>query len=219
MTATVLVVMAVGFVIRVFSLFKPIDRLVEYGRARLRRLISAAGFDDPIVLAQAIAALGAVALSVVMWKYWDLFNACVRMITISPPETFAPIQPKNVTYRSSYRIVLDVLTLAFGAGLLRVIRLRSKHGVRHGTGTLMLGLAILTLFVLAIELPYRILWHNQFERIEIAGTRCYVIGEHADEWLVYCPEMDQPRNRIVARTDPGVHRTGVIESIFTPAGR
>jgi hypothetical protein len=218
-TATVLVAMTIRFAIRVLSLFNPIGRLVASGRARLKSLISTVGFDDPIVLAQAVATLGVIAFSVVMWRYWDLIDSCVRMITISPPQTFAPIQPQNNTYKSSYGIVLDVLTAAFGAGLWRVVRLRSEQGVRHGAGTLMVGIAILALLVLANELPYRILWRSQFERIEVAGTRCYVIGEHGAEWLVYCPELDQPRNRIIARTDPSVHRTGVVESIFTPARR
>jgi hypothetical protein len=219
MTATVLVVMAVRFVIRVLSLFKPIGRHVANGRARLRRLTSTAGFDDPIVVAQAIATLGVVALSVVMWRYWGLFHACVSMITTNPPAHFALIRPENAPFKSSYGIVLDVLIVAFGAGLLRVVRLRTEQGVRHGAGTMMVGIAILTLLVLMNEVPYRILWHNQFERIDVAGTRCYVIGEHADEWLVYCPEMDQPRNRIIARTDPAARRTGVVESIFTTARR
>jgi hypothetical protein len=100
--------------------------------------------------------------------------------------------------------------------LVRVQRLRvsaRKPGVRGAIG--LVGL-LLVITILLCELPYRIFHHSQMERIEVDGERCYVIGQRADEWLIYCPNRPPPRNRTVQRTAPGVQGSGTIESIFTP---
>ena len=74
--------------------------------------------------------------------------------------------------------------------------------------------AMFVLTVFMLELPYRIQWLNKFDRAEVAGERCYILGEHDDDWLAYCPDRPPPRNRVVKRTDPTVRKTGLVESIF-----
>jgi len=75
---------------------------------------------------------------------------------------------------------------------------------------------LLVVTLLAAELPYRLVWKNNFERIGVAGERCYAIGETDRQLLAFCPDVQPPRNRIVARDSPGVQRSGVFESIYTP---
>ena len=67
------------------------------------------------------------------------------------------------------------------------------------------------------SMPYRILYQNAFERVDVAGERCYLLGVDRDEGLITCPDAPPPRNRVIKLSDPAVHRLGVIESIFTPA--
>jgi hypothetical protein len=64
--------------------------------------------------------------------------------------------------------------------------------------------------------PYRIEWISQMPRLDVAGERCYRIGEKGDDWLIHCPDRLPPRNRTVKRTDSSVVATGTTESIFTP---
>jgi hypothetical protein len=78
------------------------------------------------------------------------------------------------------------------------------------------GFAVLAASVLLLELPYRTIWQNEFPRVNLVSARCYVIGERATDWLLHCPELTPPRNRVVARTDPALERLGKVESIFTP---
>jgi hypothetical protein len=49
--------------------------------------------------------------------------------------------------------------------------------------------------------------------------RCYAIGEDRTRYLLYCPVLQPPRNKIVDKTDPALRLTGEIESIFTLPAR
>jgi hypothetical protein len=53
-------------------------------------------------------------------------------------------------------------------------------------------------------------------RLDVAGERCYRIGENGEDWLIHCPDHEPPRNRVVKRTDPSLRDTGLKENLFTP---
>jgi hypothetical protein len=217
MTVLATVVLAVGFVVRILSLWGPIGRV----RLRLTRFLHAIetrlGLDDPVVAGQALAACGLVAVVTVLWEFRDLMAAFTGTTNLSRPELLSPLAPAASVQRSSYRAVLDVLILAFSFGVLRVVRQRRHKQVRGGIGPLIVALAVVVLFVLANVIPFRIMFHNEFEAADVAGSRCYVIRELATDMLLFCPDAPPPRNRIMSRTDPSVRRLGVIENVFTPA--
>src|SRR5207302_2922921 len=112
----------------------------------------------------------------------------------------------------------DIVILGLCFGLSRIIHLRRHHATRTGFSSLTAVIGVLAVAVLMNEWPYRIMFApwNMFERIDFAGACCYVIGVRAADWLIYCPDRNPPRNRVIRRTDPAVRRAGVVESIFTP---
>jgi hypothetical protein len=77
-------------------------------------------------------------------------------------------------------------------------------------------IALFVLTALIATMPYRLVRHNDFERIAVGGDRCYAIGESDAELLAFCPDMKAPRVRKVDRNSPLVRRSGQVESIFTP---
>lgn len=77
-------------------------------------------------------------------------------------------------------------------------------------------IGLLTLTALMLETPYRLGWHNSAERVDHHEDRCYLLGEAGDEGLIYCPDRNPPRNRVINFGDPAVRRSGITESIFTP---
>ena len=79
-----------------------------------------------------------------------------------------------------------------------------------------IGIALIAVAVLALQVPYRILRHNAFPRVSFADERCYVIGERERESLLFCPDGEVPRNKVVAADDPRLERTTQVENIFTP---
>jgi hypothetical protein len=172
--------------------------------------------DDPRVIAQGLAALGIPALALVVWRFNELIQAWGTAISTTPlPQYLWRLGPANDSEKVLYRAVLTVLFLAFTAGFVRVLQMRAELGTRRGAGEVAAIAIVVASLLLLNEVPYRILWQNKGERIEYLGARCYVIGEAGEQWLVYCPDTPPPRNKVVGRTDPGVRRTGTVESIFT----
>jgi hypothetical protein len=80
------------------------------------------------------------------------------------------------------------------------------------------GLVIAFLSLVFLDFPYRLIYHADFDRARWNGADCYIIGERRDDLLLFCPELQPPRNRIVKNTAGNVERVGVRESIFTRFG-
>ncbi|OFW17292.1 MAG: hypothetical protein A3F69_03790 [Acidobacteria bacterium RIFCSPLOWO2_12_FULL_66_10] len=214
--AVIIVVWASRFLVRLLRLIRPIDRPLRGSLTSLEAFASTIGLNDPTVLAQALAMAGVLALGVIGWRYVDLIVACTTKISMAAPADMLPLGPDHSPENARYGIALSVVALSLGLGLLRVIRLRARLGIRDDNGTLAAAGAVLALTVLMYELPYRVMWQNQFQKIQWSGARCYVIGEAADQWLIHCPDQAPPRNRVIRRDDQAVRTVGIRESIFTP---
>lgn len=172
-----------------------------------------AGLDKPAGLAQASAALAIVTLGAMCWYHADLITAWSSFVNSAPAEQLMPIRPENLE-RLWYRMQLDVVTLVFGFLLFKVIRLQKRQKTNDGTAAIALLAAIIAVMVLMNEWPYRVLTHRDFERVDASGVECYITGESADEFLLFCPGSSRPRNRTVKRTDPTVRRSGVFQNVF-----
>jgi hypothetical protein len=202
------------FAVRLLRLVQPVDRAILRMRTHANRLAVTLGLDDPVALAEATAAFGLVALGLVLWGYWDLIRAWSTYVDLMTPEQMRLLAPNNDRHQSLYRIVLEVLVLVSGLSLFKIWQLRPQRDAR-AVGAIAVAVMVPVLCVVLNELPYRILFQNEFERIDLQGSRCYIVGEHDEDWLVFCPDHASPRNRIIRRTDPGIHKVGTIESIFT----
>jgi tRNA A-37 threonylcarbamoyl transferase component Bud32 len=219
---TVLVFIAIAairFVIRVLSLSRGIEHLLTTSITRTSRLSSRLGLDDPAVLSQAVAGLGIVALGLALHHFWPFILAYgTRTISTQPTERFLPLQPRGASRLDAqlYRFVFTLFVFGFGMALVRIHRLRATRAVREG------GLAFAlvgVMFAIALGLcvaPYRIVWQNEAPRYDVAGERCFAIGESSEQLLLHCPDRVPPRNRVVRRDDSALHATGVRQNIFTP---
>jgi serine/threonine protein kinase len=208
-------VWAARFVLGLLALFPPGAHIIDAIRRQWRALALRLNLDDPVVLAQALAVLGATAIALVAWRFNGLIRAWGATLSVASNDQIWRLGPANENEKVLYRAVLTVLFLAFAGGLVRVIHLRARFGSRHGAGALAALAVIVASLLLLNEAPYRILWKNSAERVEYQGARCYVVGQDAARWLLFCPDSGPPRNRVVDRGDPAVRKSGVIENIFT----
>jgi serine/threonine protein kinase len=214
---TTLLVSALGFVVRMLRLSPRIDRLLTTSRTQARRFTVNVGLDDPTVAAQALAAVGVLAMAGVVWWFRDLIFACLLFINDASPAGLLMLGPQGQATHMRYRLVLALVIIVLGLGVTQIVQLRARHGRRGGAAALAVSALVFVSAVVLDEFPYRILYHNDvFERLDYAGLRCYQIGEHADDLLVYCPDAPRPHNRVVKRSDPAVRRTGITESVFAP---
>ena len=80
------------------------------------------------------------------------------------------------------------------------------------------GLAATFVTVILLVLPYRILSHNEHERVVHRSDTCYLVSQAGNEALLFCPLQPPPRNRVVRLDDPELERGGPEESVFTRVG-
>jgi len=213
MTITAVVTRCARFVIGVLELIEPVGRIFGRIRARARAIAVNIGLDTPAGLGQASTVLAVVALIAMCWYHAGLIGAWTGFVDSAPAEQLFPLHPDNVE-RLWYRVQLDILILGFGVLLYRVIQLQKQQKTHGGTAAVAMLAAVIAVMVLMNEYPYRMLSHRDFERVDAAGTTCYITGESTDEWLLFCPRSDRPRNRTVKRADPNVRRSGTFENVF-----
>jgi len=187
--------------------------LMKRLRSAGRTLAARVGLDRPAGLAQALTALAVVALGAMVAYHADLMRAWGSFINTAPARNMLPLRPDNLE-RLWYRGELDLLILAFGFGLFRAIRLQRRQRTNDGTAPIALLAAVIAIMFLLNEFPYRILVNRDTERVEYGGVRCQIIGESADEFLIFCPQTDPPRNRTIRRDDAKLRRLGIIEPAY-----
>ncbi len=195
----------------------PIRRSSDAIRMRAAGISTTLRLTDPVVLGQVLFAFEVLAFYLVWWRFEPLLLASSTFIADADVAELAKLRPDNIDEHILYGRVLAMLILFFGLAWYWIVARRRMTHSTGGTGTMVTGFAILALFVLGLAVPYRILWHTQFERVRLGSERCYLIGERRDELLLYCPDITGPKNRVVASADPNLHRENLVESLFTPA--
>jgi hypothetical protein len=212
--AVTMVVMFVRSIRRVLSSRFPTIGHIDKGLARgLRALVESLGLDDPYVLAPAVSILGATALAATLWRFADVITAFWYPINELLPEQAAVLRP-GTTGPGSYMTVLFLLILALAVSLRYALEIRRRAGVSDRAGWPAAGVVVLAVAVLFLAMPYRILFHNRFERIRFNGNPCFVIGENRVELLLHCPTIPPPRNLGVNRDHPALTDRSTPASIY-----
>jgi serine/threonine protein kinase len=213
-----IVMWAAKFVVRTLRLSRSVDQLLTDGATRTNSLSLKLGLDDPKVFGQAVAVAGFVALAVVFYRFLPFMRAWMTVsIGQRPASDFLLLQsgaPRISAYW--YKTLLMVLLFVFGAAVIRIQRLRARQPIRQGRAALALVSALALLTLLLDAWPYRILIKSNMPRVDVAGERCFVLGEASAQLLIHCPDRTPPRNRVVSSTDPDVHQLGVRENLFDP---
>jgi len=198
-------------------LVPPVARWSARTRERARGAAVWMGLADLAVVAQAALAVQFGAAALVAWRFGWLIDAFREEVNDGAGEALALLGPPYAPAHRVYGQALDMMILGAAVAWMALIAARRRRGLAAWEGTIVAGLAVTGLLVLLWVAPYRILWHNEFERVEFGGERCYVTGENAESYLLYCPDASPPRNRLVPIGDTRLHRLNVIESIFTRA--
>jgi len=211
-----LAVWAGKFALSALRLSRRVDELLTSGERRTKALSSRLGFNDPLRFAQACAAFGIIAIVVVIWRYFAVIQAVmIPSISIAPLDLFLPLRPGHREQVASFRVVMTALILIFGFALYRVAQVRARHPSRRGAGALLLAALPLIATVTMGVLWHRLMYSADFERVEYAGERCYVLGESSNDALLHCPDRNPPRNLKVSLSNPAVRRSGVPENVFS----
>ena len=77
-------------------------------------------------------------------------------------------------------------------------------------------MAALVSTLILLVVPYRIVLHNEHERVSHRSDTCYLLEQRGSEALLFCPLQKPTRNRVVRLDDPDLERVGPEENMFTP---
>jgi len=195
-------------------LVPPLARASWRVQERLTTVLRSRGLLDRTTGAQWLLGAQAVAVAAACWIFRDLIAAFASFLDTAPPGALAQLSPDNDA-QVVYRAVLSILFLGLAAIWYRLLHAPSG-GLRVDRAVAAGGLALLGLLLVILSAPFRLVYQNQFQRADYKGERCYITGQRGTDLLLFCPDV-VPRNRIVGAADSDLHRTPVVESIFTSA--
>ena len=201
---------------RALNMVGPLRRGVARLRFHLARVSGRLHLNDPTILAQALCAIGFLALAAVIWRYTDLISAFMTSLDEAHAAEMAALRPDREAH-AEYGLALDMLILVLSVAWLTVFRAWRNERPRGGVLPLVATIAVIAAGDPAGGGAYRILWQNEFEKVEIEGQRGYIIGEREGEVLIYLPEAPRNQRRLVIEeSDVRLHRLRVMENIFSP---
>jgi hypothetical protein len=194
-------------------------RIGHAAKQRCAATMTVLRLDDPLILGQAVAIASATALGLLLWVYSDLVHAVISPISETLPEHVERLGSQHGARRSEFLSLAVLLTMVLALCVRHLYRVRARHNLRGDTMWPRLAVAVFIAFIVVARAPYRVMFHNRFEKVDVAGDICYILGENRNELLVHCPAVSPPRNRIVERADPTVRRLGIRGSVYDSPDR
>ncbi len=158
----------------------------------------------------------AVALS--MWWFAALLGAFDALFLQTSGGDLTPLSPANIGVQQRYRQVLSLELFIFTAAWFGLLKTRFQKPRQGGWVSIGGGIAVTVLTLILLVVPYRILSHNEHERVAYASDPCYLLGVRGAEALLFCPLQEPPRNRVVGLDDPALKRGGREENMFVMLG-
>jgi tRNA A-37 threonylcarbamoyl transferase component Bud32 len=190
--------------------------------AALRRrgltLVHRLRLDEVSVLASYALLVSFSALVLALWHFKPLLLQLLAYIPAADRQDLELLSPQYVTYHNYYRGIFSLVTILSVAAWLPVVKLVRKGQSLHWG--MWLGGALATCIAVAcLHLPYRLLiYRNYFDIVRWNEMRCSVIGENATNYLLFCPDVAPPRNRVVDRRDPALRFVGAQDRLFSHFG-
>lgn len=192
------------------------DRLVP---ASARTRVLASVYRVPIAIIAPVLLVAELAMLTLLWyRFEPLLGSIGDFIQRSPDAALNALNPAHAAEHRSFRQYFSLHLLIFTAAWLQVLRIRARRADRDARIVVAGGFALTVLSLMLLVAPYRIMLHNEAERIVVGGSQsCYLVGQRGADGLLFCPTQPPPWSRIVRLDDPQLTRDGTRESIFKEA--
>jgi hypothetical protein len=192
--------------------------LATSARRRYAEFVADRALDDPNLRLQVVTGAGTLTLGALFVVFWECLAPVTLYINDAAPQSLAILSPGNEARFDAYGLSLDMLLFLYSLAAYSVTAAARRQGRPVHRWTKASAFMVPLLALMMWEMPYRLVYHNAFTRVDFAGTRCYELARRTPDLLVYCPEIAPPRNRIVSETDSSLRPRGVVENVFTPPG-
>jgi hypothetical protein len=180
--------------------------------ARVRRW----KLDDLGNLSSCVLLLSVAVLAAASWYFASFLEALFIYPDVSTASTeqLARLSPDFQAEHEAYREVFTFVTIICLMLWYAPLRLAKKRGEPLNRALLSGGAAVVVLAILLLDFPYRMLSQNHFFPVATwKGARCYVLGERADDILLFCPNRE-PRSGVVSKRSTELEPMGTKESLF-----
>ena len=134
---------------------------------------------------------------------------------LNGPETLGALKPVNFALHRSFRQQFSLHLLIFTAAWLQVLRLRAQRADFEARIVVAGGLALTLLALLFLVAPFRIMLHNEAERVvaRVPNGATWSGSGVTTPWCFARPAAAVESHR--ASDDPQLKRDGIRENIFT----
>ena len=183
----------------------------RFSLARLRSSIDSLSLaiSPPLVLIAELVAL------VLLWsRFSTLINSVADFAVGSASSQLSALSPVHANDHRRYRQLFSLHLFVFAAAWFQMLRVRSRSATRDARIIVAGGLALTLLSFILLVAPYRIMLHNEAEKVVLGAQTCYLVGQHGDQGLLFCPMQPPPWSRVVSLRDPQLKRGGSQENIF-----
>ena len=114
---------------------------------------------------------------------WTLVSFINQSIGSNGPDTLGALNPNNLALHRSFRQQFSLHLLIFTAAWLQVLRLRAQRSDFEARIVVAAGLALTLLALLFLVAPFRIMRHNEAERVALGSERRYLVGQRGNDGL------------------------------------
>ena len=216
-TAVALVLLTVLYR-QVFMAIGSLKSAIDPIALRVSRVVQSI-LEVPTATTAAFLFLAQSALLVLTWWWFrDLLNGFDSLIAQAPGGDLTVLSTANAEYQKLFRKVVSVEFIVMTAAWLGLLWMRTQRKDPAGWLSFAGGTAATFVTLTLLVLPYRILSHNEHERVVHRSDTCYLVSQIGNEGLLFCPLQPPPRNRVVRLDDPDLERGGPEESVFTRVG-
>jgi hypothetical protein len=193
---------------RVRSVCRPLQRLLHEQVSQVA--------PTPLARARLLLIAQAVFLVGFAWYFRDIFEGLDSFISQRPPVDLSPLGPGNQPRHIWFDLILCLHVWVFGVAWFRMLRREASSGTRRNARIAAGGLAVTAAALLVGQVvPFRIIYHNESERVLYRSQLCYIVGQRGSEALLFCPLQPPPWSRVVKLEDAALQRDGTIENIFS----
>jgi serine/threonine protein kinase len=220
MTGVSLVVLVASEVVKLVRRVSTVtDRACRRGAEVLIALVEQTGLPASSALACLVVVLSVTFAGwVIFGRFAVLLAAVFTPIDQASTEVLSRLAPSNELEHNTYRKVLSLGVLAMIFGWTIVVQVAARRGERLRHLLVRAGAVTTLVTIVLLDIPYRVLWHNEAEKVEFKGAQCYAVADRGDAVRLFCPHQ-KPRSVVVPIHDPGLVRSGILENIFTPFSR
>jgi hypothetical protein len=177
----------------------------------LRRALNSLRALPTSTLAQALL-LAHVAMLIALAMYFLPLLEGFSTFMMGARGSIAVLAPGNQPLHELYGSLMTAELLVFCIAWYHLLRLRARRRERDALTYIVAGIAAIGISAFLFTARFKILFHNDAERVVYGDETCYFIEDRGASVLLFCP-LTYPRN-VVADTRR-IQHTGNIENIFS----